>query len=606
MSGFYNVSVVLVNMTGGGSPPPNAPPSVTTNAANSITQTAATLNGQLTSLGTAPSVDVGFLWGTSPSLSGAANVTSPQSPLTSPSAFTYSLSSLTPGTQYYVQAWANGAGFATGSILSFTTGVPTTPPSVTTGPASFVGQTSATFNGNLTSLGSASSVGVGFLYGTNPGLSGATNVTVGILSSPGGFSITVVGLSSGVTYYAKAWANGAGFASGSILSFTTLSTPPTVTSYAATSKGQTTATLNGNLGSLGSAPSVEVGFLYGVNSTLVGAVNVSAGSLTGPGTFSAALHGLTTGATYYFRAWASGTAFVSGDVMNFTAANYGTLAPHANTKKGKGNGPNAATLSGNVSSLGSATVVNVGFLYGTSPTLSDAMNVTVGIAATPEEFSLSLFGLSPGVTYYFQAWAAGQGFSLGGILNVTTASLTPPLGPTVLGVTYGPDHQQLDVVFSQPMNRSSVEAAISFQPSTAYEITWVNDTHLQLRLGSSPAGNMVYNLTIGPQARNSGGLGMGDAFTFQFTVPPAAGGSSNPLDWFFSGWLPWITLAIAGAAVAVFVLYQRSRKKVLAMRRTARVLAHRIQELRAAYPSSGAKRSGDGSVQGPVPDARIP
>ncbi|HYM39205.1 MAG TPA: Ig-like domain-containing protein [Thermoplasmata archaeon] len=611
MSGFYNVSFVLVNLTSGGPPPPSAPPSVTTNAANSITQTGATLNGQLTSLGTAASVGVGFLWGTSPSLSGAANVTSPQSPLASPASFTYSLTGLSPGTQYYVQAWANGEGFAVGSILGFTTGVTTTPPAVSTRAASFVGQTSATFNGNLTNLGSASSVAVGFLYGTDPGLSGATNVTAGTRGAPAGFSTAVASLSSGVTYYAEAWANGAGFATGSIVSFTTLPTPPTVATFAATSIGQTTATLNGNLGSLGSASPVTVGFQYGPNATLSGATNVTAGTVGSPGAFSAALHGLSSGTTYYFLAWAHGAGFAGGNILSFSATNPGSNAPRAITEAGSGVSANLATINGNLASLGSASAVNVGFLYGTSPTLAGALNVTVGIAQAPQDFNLSLTGLGPGQTYYFEAWAAGQGFSLGGIRNVTTDSLAPPVGPSVLGVTYNPDLQQLDVVFSQPMDPASVAAALSIQPSTEFVITWVNATHLQVQLASSPSGSTVYNLTIGSTARNSGGLVMGDPFTFRFTVTPAAPPGS-PVAGFFSNALPWITVAVAGAAVVVFVLYRRSRKKVLALRQTARVLAQRIQQLRATYPNPAPAGSRQGSVRptrvvkGPVPKARSP
>ncbi len=599
MSGFYNISIILVNVTAGGSPPPTAPPSVTTNPATNILQTGATLNGQVTSLGTASSVEVGFLWGTSSSLSGAANVTAPQSPLSSPASFTYPLAGLSTGTVYFFEAWANGQGFAHGGILSFTTGTAGNPPSIATGAASFVGQTSATLNGNLTSLGSASSVQIGFLYGINPTLSGAVNVTVGTESSAGWFSFTVVSLSSGATYYVQAWAEGTGFADGGIASFATLPTPPAVATFAATAKGQTTATLNGNLATLGSAPSVTVGFLYGQNASLSGTTNVTAGSVTAPGSFSAALQGLTRGATYYFRAWANGSGFMSGGILNFTATNPGTLAPRAITKKGTGVHSNLATVNGNVSSLGSASAVNVGFLYGTSPTLSGAMNVTVAIAESPEDFNLTLTGLTPGTTYYFEAWAAGQSYALGGILNFTTTSLAPVVQPSVLGVTYTPGNQQLDVLFSQPMDRASVESAISIQPAASFAITWLGDNHLQLQLGASMSGNAEYTLTIAPTARDSNGMAMGDPFTFQFTVSPASSGSAPSLgDLFSSSWLPWITIALAAGWIVALLLYRRSRRKLRALRRTARLMARRIEELRAAGTQPSSRTAG---VAGPRP-----
>jgi len=76
---------------------------------------------------------------------------------------------------------------------------------------------------------------------------------------------------------------------------------------------------------------------------------------------------------------------------------------------------------------------------------------------------------------------------------------------------------------------------------------------------------------------------MGDPFRFQFTMTPASGTTpSNPADWFSSVWLPWITLALAGASLMVLILYQRSRKKVRILGQTARQLARHIEELRAA------------------------
>ncbi len=479
-------------------------------------------------------------------------------------------------------------------LVNITAGGTPIPPSVATGPASLVGQTSATLNGNLIGLGSASSVTVGFLYGTDPTLSYATNATVGTRNSSGPFSVTVVGLSSGARYYVQAWAEGAGFGSGGISSFATFPTPPAVTTYAATAKGQTTATLNGNLETLGSASSVAVGFLYAQNATLSGASNVTAGAVTVPGSFSAALHGLTPAATYYFQAWANGSGFVLGSVLNFTATNPGTLAPRANTKKGTGVHANLAIVNGNLSSLGSASAVNVGFLYGTSPALSSSMNVTVAIAEAPEDFNLTITGLAPGTTYYFEAWAAGQGFALGGILNFTTTSLTPPVSPSVLSITYTPESQQLDVVFSQSMDRASVEQAISIEPTTTIQVSWLDDSHLQLRLqlSASLAGNAEYSLTIAPTARDSNGTAMGDPFTFQFTVSPTSSGSApNQGGWFSSAWLPWITLALAAGWVIALLLYRRSRRKLRALRQTARVLARRIEELRATrtQPSSRAQ-----------------
>jgi hypothetical protein len=100
-------------------------------------------------------------------------------------------------------------------------------------------------NGDLTSLGTATSVTVGFLYGTSSSLSGATNTTVGTKTAPGTFAKALTGLAMNTTYYAKAWAKGALFSAGAIVSFRTLANSTVVPSPTSTldAKG-----VQGNLG----------------------------------------------------------------------------------------------------------------------------------------------------------------------------------------------------------------------------------------------------------------------------------------------------------------------------------------------------------------------
>ncbi len=506
---------------------------------------------------------------------------------------------------------ANGSRNSTSKTVSVTNPAPpppppppppTSPPTVTTSAATYVGSVSARLNGNLTGLGTAASVTVGFRYGTSPSLSGAANLTVAAETAAGPFGQNLAGLSPGTTYYVAAWALGDGFASGPIASFATTSAPPSVTTTAATAKGQTTATLNGNLGSLGSASSVSVGFLYGTNLTLVGASNVSAGSLITTGPFSAGLHGLISGTNYYYRAWASGSGFIAGDMLNFTAMNPGTFAPMAHTKKPKGNTATTATLGGNVSDLGSASVVNVGFLYGTSPTLAGATNVTFGMAYAPSDFNLTVVGLVPGVTYYYEAWAEGQGFAWGGIMNVTLPSSTAPglLAPAVLGVDYSPDTQTLDVVFSQAMNQTSVAGALSLSPEATYQLDWRNESYLQVHLITIFASNQVISLTIGPSATGLNGHSMGGAFTFRFAIPPAAPATSADDVWAI--WLPWMALALAASSVVALALLVRTRRKFRALRASTKQLARRMRELGtlSARPTSPSPRTTLRPVPRPV------
>jgi hypothetical protein len=97
---------------------PFSPPSVATLAADNITTSAARLNGNITSLGTAANVVVLFNYGTS---SGIYTKNTTTQSLTAAGAFYVDLSGLAPNTTYYFRAVASGQGTAVGGELSFTT-----------------------------------------------------------------------------------------------------------------------------------------------------------------------------------------------------------------------------------------------------------------------------------------------------------------------------------------------------------------------------------------------------------------------------------------------------------------------------------------------------
>jgi PKD repeat protein len=95
-------------------------PLVVTSDASNVATTSATLNGNLTSLGTAENVTVSFVWGTT---SGSyPNETTGQD-MTSTGIFYFDLGSLLPGNTYYYKTKAVGPGGTVyGAEKSFTTG----------------------------------------------------------------------------------------------------------------------------------------------------------------------------------------------------------------------------------------------------------------------------------------------------------------------------------------------------------------------------------------------------------------------------------------------------------------------------------------------------
>ncbi|MFC1847821.1 hypothetical protein ACFLXV_00715 [Chloroflexota bacterium] len=206
--------VSLLTLLMGGVASAQTLPVVTTDAASDVTTNSATLNGNLTDMGNASSVDVSFEWGLTVSY---GNETGAQS-LTETGTFNDSIGGLDPGVTYHYRAKAVGNSTAYGSDVPFTTG--TSSPTVSTGAATNVTSESAVLNGVLTDLGTAGSVDVSFEWGLTTGYGNET--TAQALGSTGAFNDSISSLSPNTTYHFRAKAVGDGTAYGDDLSLTTI------------------------------------------------------------------------------------------------------------------------------------------------------------------------------------------------------------------------------------------------------------------------------------------------------------------------------------------------------------------------------------------------
>lgn len=204
---------------------------------------------------------------------------------------------------------------------------PVTVPTLTTQSASGVGGTSATLNGTITDTGGANATARGFAWGTDAALSGGDTATTTESGSfgTGAFTESSLTLVCNTTYYSRAYAtNSAGTGVGSIsASFTTsaCAPPPTVTTNFA-NPGATTATLYGT--KTGGEDATQHGFVWGTNANLSGGdtATTTLGALTSNSSFSSGISGLSTGATYYFRAYATGSTGTGyGIIRNFVTGN---------------------------------------------------------------------------------------------------------------------------------------------------------------------------------------------------------------------------------------------------------------------------------------------
>jgi len=215
------------------------------------------------------------------------------------------------GVWYPCVAWCNNISNSWGKVYYSTIALS---PAVATSAATAVGTTTATLNGNLTDWGTAASPLTSFEWGTSTSYGYET--TPESSWGTGSFSANLSSLLSDTTYHFRAKAVGDGTSYGDDMTFTTGTTPPTVTSAAASEVGTSVANLNGNLTCLGTASSVQVSFQWGQTDAY--GETTSPQDMSGTAAFSSPLSGLTPGTTYHFRAKAAGDGTAYGGDMTFT------------------------------------------------------------------------------------------------------------------------------------------------------------------------------------------------------------------------------------------------------------------------------------------------
>jgi len=410
---------------------------VTTTDASNITTTGATLGGNVTSDGNATVTERGVVYATT------QNPTTANTKVangTGTGSFTSNITGLTAGTTYYVRAYAiNNQGTAYGNQVTFTAGLTLSLATETTTDASNITTTGATLGGNVTSDGNATVTERGVVYATtqNPTTS---NTKVANGTGTGIFSSNITGLSAGTTYYVRAYAiNSQGTAYGSPVIFTTSLTLSlaTVTTTAASNITTTGVTLGGNVTSDGNATVTERGVVYAITQNPTTA-NTKAANGTGTGIFTSNVTGLTAGTTYYVRAYAinsQGTAY--GSQVTFTTSLSLSLAT-VTTTAASNITTTGATLGGNVTSDGNATVTERGVVYATTQNPTTA-NTKVANGTGIGFFSSNLTGLPAGTTYYVRAYAINsQGTAYGNEINFIK-NIGEPTVTTSSIITFGID-----------------------------------------------------------------------------------------------------------------------------------------------------------------------
>lgn len=190
---------------------------VESRGATNVTEDSATLNGELTDLGTADSAQVSFEWGADTTY---GNRTTPET-LNATGPFKADITGLTPDTTYHYRARGTiGGQEKLGDDQQFTT-LAGRPPEVVTNAPSQVGAQFVTLNGTLQNLGTAEVITVSFEWSADTSYGSGT--TPEVMLGPGVFSTTLTGLDPGTVYHFRARAEGHGIDRGTDLVVTTLS-----------------------------------------------------------------------------------------------------------------------------------------------------------------------------------------------------------------------------------------------------------------------------------------------------------------------------------------------------------------------------------------------
>jgi FKBP-type peptidyl-prolyl cis-trans isomerase 2 len=395
---------------------------VTTANVSGITQTTATSGGNVTDDGGAEVTARGVCWSTSENPTTGANMTSDGKGTGS---FTSSLSMLTPGTKYYVRAYAiNGEGTAYGDQVSFSTGAISPPTVVTTIVTSITGTTAAS-GGNITSDGGGSITARGVCWATTADPT-ITNDKTNEGSGSGTFTSSITGLTPSTAYHVRAYAtNSAGTSYGSDEQFTTLGGKATASTNPASSISSTGATLKGTVAA--NYSSTTITFEYGKTTSYGQTIDATPATATGNDNVdvSANVTGLEVGMTYHFRVKAvnaGGTAY--GIDRSFTTSGG---KPYASTGYPSDVTSTSATLKGTVTANYSSTIVT--FEYGKTVSYGSTADATPGTITGGNDYIdviAEITGLEVGTTYHFRVKAVNaSGTTYGSDYTLTTLGGKP-------------------------------------------------------------------------------------------------------------------------------------------------------------------------------------
>jgi hypothetical protein len=373
-------------------------PTVTTQAVTAIGTTTATGNGNITDLGVPNPIQHGVVWDTAANPTVALATKTAQGVPAGASAFTSSITGLTPGTLYHVRAYATSViGTSYGEDVTFTTYY-----AITT-------TTSATNAGTGTNV-----TGVGTISWTNPGNIIADDTSYATATLSNATSRYLEGTNYGFAIPADATINGI---------VVTIGRFESVTDKGRVRDNVVSLIKGGAITGTNKAVTQEwptgspVAATYGSTSDLWGATWT-------PADINASNFGVALSAI------SSKMRTASVDYMQISVT-YTTLslpmAPTVTTQAVTAIGTTTATGNGNITNLGVPNPTQYGVVWDTAadPTVALATKTVQGTRNVTGAFTSNITGLTPGTLYHVRAYATNAaGTSYGSDVRFISATNT--------------------------------------------------------------------------------------------------------------------------------------------------------------------------------------
>jgi len=390
----YGAAVVFTTKTA---------PTVTTGEISDLGATIATLNGAITSTGTADIIARGFKLETPAS-----------DPVTIPiegtsNSFNVNLTSLNPNTSYTIRAYADyGDGVSYGVAVAFTTLLS---PTVTTNIATNVTTTSATLNGTFTQPSSVTITSKGFEWKLCDASDFATVYVTGDV-----LSFDLSSLTAGTKYTYRAFVTFEGNTEYGVVDTFKTYAVPTVSTNDATSVTTSEATLNGSVTNPDDIFIVAQGFKYKILED--NSFKTISGIFTNEN-LSAILSELEPDTTYIFKAFVTyNDNTIYGSEVSFKTKR----VPNVTTNAASQIGEVSAMLSGNITNHDNIAITSKGFQW----KASSATNFII-VPVTENELTYNLTELTPGTNYSYFSYIVYAG----GTIYGDTVDFVTKTEPTV-------------------------------------------------------------------------------------------------------------------------------------------------------------------------------